>query len=72
MEKIYKPKAGELPKRCSKCTGFIVITNWQLLQFVGYQHVPAGEDATKEPAYTLEMRNCTCGTTLSIEVVEVN
>lgn len=35
-----------------------------------YMHVPAGEDPVAEPAYTLECRNCSCGSTRSIYATE--
>lgn len=34
---------------------------WQTLVFVGVQHVEASGD---EPAYTIELRDCPCGSTL--------
>ena len=34
---------------------------WSLLKHVGFQHVEAYED---EPAYTLEIRNCACHSSL--------
>lgn len=40
---------------------------WSQLDLVGHQYTPAG-DAPDEPAFTLELRNCTCGSTLAIEV----
>jgi hypothetical protein len=41
---------------------------WAKLKFVGIQHLPAWGD---EPAYALELRNCQCGSTLSIRVDEL-
>jgi hypothetical protein len=39
---------------------------WELLRYVGTMGVPAGEDPEAEPAYELEMRDCPCGSTLSV------
>jgi hypothetical protein len=51
------PNSGELVPQ----------VEWDALPLVGRQEVPAG--GPDEPAYTLEMRNCHCGSTLAKEVV---
>ncbi len=38
---------------------------WQSLQFIGYQRMPAVDDLPEE---TLELRNCACGSTLCVEI----
>lgn len=40
---------------------------WQKLPKVGDQKVPAGDDPVKEPAYVLELRNCSCKSTIAFE-----
>jgi hypothetical protein len=39
---------------------------WSALELLGVMQVPAGEDG---PAYALELRNCSCHSTLGREVV---
>lgn len=42
---------------------------WQSLPLLGRMHTPAEIiDGVQLPAETIEMRNCTCGSTLAIEV----
>ena len=41
--------------------------DWSSLEYVGTQRVPASDDG---PAYTLEMRNCECHSTLCREMPE--
>lgn len=38
---------------------------WQQLVRIGLQHIEANED---EPAETMELRNCACGSTLAITI----
>lgn len=38
---------------------------WASLQLIGIQHIPADETG---PAETLELRNCSCGSTLAVSV----
>lgn len=40
---------------------------WLKLAYVDRMSVPAGE-GPDEPAYTLELRNCACGSTISRRV----
>ena len=42
---------------------------WSELPFVGIQHVEEGRDSS-EPAYDLELRNCSCHTTLARPAAE--
>lgn len=41
---------------------------WLHLEFKGFQEAPAGNDPVAEPAFTLELRDCPCGSTISAEV----
>ena len=51
-------------KTCTCCGQTYDSATWRLLPFVGQLDVPAG-DSEDEPAETLEMRNCTCGSTIA-------
>lgn len=41
---------------------------WLALVFRGLQDAPAGDDPVAEPGFTLELRDCACGSTISVEV----
>ena len=41
------------------------LTDWTSLKLIGYQEVPGDEN---EADYKLELRNCSCGSTLAIEI----
>ncbi|HEX4334632.1 MAG TPA: hypothetical protein VH062_01895 [Polyangiaceae bacterium] len=49
----------QTPKTCAKCGAVHDATRWALLSFVGLQSVDEE---------TLELRNCRCGSTLSVAV----
>ena len=51
--------------QCSCCREFTA-ADWAKLPLVGRQTVPEGVNG--EPEYILEMRNCPCGSTRSIEI----
>jgi hypothetical protein len=53
----------EFPKRCTKCFHLYTFKQWHRLPYVGLM-----ED--EECGEVLELRNCPCGTTLAIELVE--
>lgn len=55
-------------KRCDHARAKRDSAVWATLAKVGVQHVPAGEDPIAEPAYTIELRNCACGSTLCKEI----
>lgn len=40
------------------------LRTWESLQLIGVQTAEAFED---EPAFTIELRNCACGSTLALE-----
>lgn len=42
---------------------------WNAMEYVGIQHVPAGAHED-EPAYDSELRDCSCGSTLSRPVAK--
>ncbi len=66
---MSKYAEGTFPKPCTKCTRVHHQVNWELsLKRIGLQPVVAGEDPVAEPPYTLELRNCQCGTTLSVQL----
>jgi hypothetical protein len=48
-----------------RCGQSYSINGWAGLPYVGAQHIEA--DATG-PAYDLELRNCSCGSTIGIEI----
>ena len=54
-------------KRCSCCEVSYTKAQWERLPLVGHQPIPAGEHY--EPPFTLELRNCPCGTTLAVNLV---
>jgi len=60
---------NQFPKVCSKCKKPHSLKSWAGLKCIGVMPVEAGADPVTEPAYQLEMRNCSCGTTLAIEVM---
>lgn len=63
------PVAGEFPKRCTKCGVAITAAEWAQLPDPKTWDVPADPTDAEEPeAYSLEMRNHTCGTTLAVKV----
>jgi hypothetical protein len=43
-------------------------SSWSELAYIGTQHVEAEGD---EPAVTLELRNCSCGSTIAVELPAV-
>jgi hypothetical protein len=61
MEKI-RVLRREFPKRCNKCGTVYTFKRWQRLPLLGLQNTDWGE--------ILEFRNCACGTTLAIQLVE--
>lgn len=48
-----------MTKKCSRCRTMISAADWSLLRLVGYQEDGDGG--------FLELRNCTCGTTLCVQ-----
>ncbi len=58
-------RGSDVVKVCSCCACSITKAQWERLKLVGKQHVEAGDG---EPAFTLELRNCQCGTTLAVEI----
>lgn len=51
--------------QCTKCSRQHGPRQWQELPLIGTQPVEADEEG---PAYTLEMRNCPCGSTLAVDL----
>lgn len=60
--------SASFPKRCTKCWRIHDQSSWSALKKIGLQPVVAGENPVAEPPYTLELRNCQCGTTLSVQL----
>ncbi len=56
------PNCDGLIKTCTTCDTTYGLEEWTALPFLGYQK---SEDDEFE--YCLEMRNCTCGSTLGLE-----
>lgn len=54
------------PKQCG-CGIEYTRDQWSGLACVGYQFVP-GDEATREPPTAAELRNCSCGSTISVRV----
>jgi hypothetical protein len=52
-------RAGEFPKRCS-CSSQFTAEGWAMLPLVGYQR--------EDGRIAFEIRNCTCGSTLYVEM----
>ena len=52
---------------CSMCPAQYSPAAWKQLKHIGDMEVPAGDDPVSEPPHKLEMRNCPCGTTLSLK-----
>ena len=50
--------SAQFPKRCTCCGTFLYPYDWDLLPLLQREGVP--------PRTDLEMRNCTCGTTLAV------
>lgn len=57
-------------KVCRRCETEFTDAEWKTLKRIGFQPVLAGDDPKVEPGYTLELRNCGCGTTLAVELVQ--
>jgi hypothetical protein len=58
-------------KRCS-CGLTYTQEEWARLPLVGPLLIPAGKDPVLEPEEQREMRNCVCGSTISILKSEKN
>ena len=56
--------AADVVKRCP-CSQTFTRSQWHSLPFVGIQKVDAYEE---EPEERLELRNCYCGSTISMPV----
>ena len=54
-------------KVCACCNRGYTVAAWQQLSKRGQQIVPSLEGA---PGFTLDLRNCWCGSTLAVEVKE--
>jgi len=65
---LPEPGFTERFKVCTCCGNEYDLGCWMTLEYVGAQRVAAGGPG--EPAYTIEHRNCPCGTTLCIELAE--
>lgn len=65
--------AGAWKKHCG-CGVVYTREEWADLQFKGMQYVEADDsDPTPEgDAYTLELRDCNCGSTLAVDAEENN
>lgn len=48
------------PKRCTKCAKLHTAAEWRALEYVGIQDIDETE--------ALELRNCQCGSTISVHV----
>lgn len=53
-------------KSCKVCHLLHTDESWAMLKHIGDQHLPADE---WEPALTLSLHNCWCGSTLAVEVL---
>lgn len=54
-------------KACTCCGAEMTRAQWEACKLIGYQP-QFGDDGEEDRACRLELRNCTCGTTLSVEV----
>lgn len=54
-----------LDKKCSKCGRMISQEDWDAMPLVGHQVIPP-YPKENDPGEVLEMRNCECGSTLTI------
>lgn len=56
---------------CS-CGATHTLDQWRALRLCGLQEAPAGLDPAREPAFTIEMRDCdVCASTRSVDVAEL-
>jgi len=63
--KTAKQSATNVIVKCG-CGRCYTAEQWAQLHLAGIQHIPAGGPG--EPAYDLELRDCACRSTLSIEI----
>lgn len=52
-------------KICSKCGRRLSVADWEALPLLGHQVMPPYEPEN-DPGEVLEMRNCNCGSTLTV------
>jgi|GEM_PF-3957197 len=60
----HTPAPSPFCVRCA-CGRSYSLQEWSALELVGHQPVPAEHD---EPAMLLELRNCRCGSTISVDL----
>lgn len=57
--------ADPIVKVCTCCRKPLTAAAWQALEYVGIQHMEALDDL---PEANFELRNCTCGSTILIDL----
>lgn len=63
MPIIARPEPSPLVAECQRCGQLFELEQWLRLHLCGEQHIH-----DKQGAVCLELRNCPCGDTLSVEI----